>query len=131
MLKSTLSMSRYKHFNLNPVNNINPDCTIRAIGLFTDSTWTETYDGVCAEGRRMYNMPSSNVVWSSYLRKLGFRRYLLKNTCPDCYTVREFCFDHPNGRFLLCLDEHVVTVIDGYYYDTFDCGNETVLYYWC
>lgn len=123
-------MNRYKHFNLNPANNNVPDCTIRAIGLFTGRTWTETYDSVVAEGRRMFNMPSSNAVWSSYLRKLGYRRYLLENTCPDCYTVREFCADHPNGRFLLCLDEHVVTVIDGYYYDTFDSGDATVLYYW-
>lgn len=124
-------MNRYRYFNANPINNIVIDCTIRAISLLTGLSWTEVYDGVVAEGRRMYNMPSSNAVWSSFLRKLGYRRYLLENTCPDCYTVADFCIDHPNGKYLLCLDEHVVTVVDGYYYDTWDSGGRTVLYYWC
>ena len=130
MSKLIQSMSRFIEYNANPVNNLVIDCTIRAISVLTGLSWTEVYDGICAEGRRMFNMPSSNAVWSSYLRKLGYRRYLQKNTCPDCYTVRHFCIDHPNGLYLLCLDEHVVAVKDGYYYDTWNCGDETVIYYW-
>ena len=75
-------------------------------------------------------MPSSNAVWSEYLRRLGYSRVPLPNTCPLCYTVKDFCIDHPHGRYLLALYEHVVAVEDGYYYDTWDSGDKTVLYYW-
>jgi hypothetical protein len=98
--------------------------------LFLGKTWTEVYDGITAEGRLQYNMPSSNIVWTSYLKKLGYRKYLLSDACPDCYTVNDFAIDNPRGTFLLALDGHVVTVIDGLYYDTWDSGGETPIYYW-
>jgi hypothetical protein len=37
---------------------------------------------------------------------------------------------HPTGYYLLALDEHVVAVRNGYYYDTWDSGDMIVLYYW-
>lgn len=123
-------MSRFKFYNANPVNNLVIDCTIRAISLLTDKTWTETHKAICEESRRQYNMPSSNVVWATYLKKLGYVKHTLPNTCPECYSVKDFCYDHPVGKFLLALDGHVVTVVDGYYYDTWDSGNETPLFYW-
>lgn len=123
-------MSRFRYLNVNPDKNLVPDCTIRAITVLTGLTWDEVYDGVCAEGKLMHNMPSSNAVWSSYLLKLGYIRTPMPNTCPDCYTVDDFCHDHPNGKYLLALFEHVVAVVDGYYYDTWDSGKKVVLYYW-
>ena len=82
------------------------------------------------QGFLMYQMPSTNEVWSLYLYNNGYRRRAVRNTCPDCYTVNDFCQDFPHGRYLLALNGHVVAVIDGVYYDTWDSGNETVLYYW-
>ena len=78
----------------------------------------------------MKKMPSYNEVWSEYLFNNGYRRTQLPNTCPDCYIVKDFCHDFSIGRYLLALDGHVVAVVDGNYYDTWDSGNETVLYYW-
>ena len=123
-------MNRFRYLNVNPDKILVPDCTIRAITVLTGKTWDEVYDGVCAEGKLMHNMPSSNSVWSSYLHKLGYIRTPLPDTCPYCYTVDEFCHDHPKGKYLLALYEHVVAVVDGYYYDTWDSGNMTVLYFW-
>ena len=57
-------------------------------------------------------------------------RYLIPNSCPDCYTVRDFCFDNPRGAFLLATGSHVVTVIDGDYYDTWNSGSEVPIYFW-
>lgn len=123
-------MSRFRYLNVNPDKILVPDCTIRAITVLTGKSWEEVYDGVCAEGKLMHNMPSSNAVWSQYLRKLGYIRTPLPDTCPYCYTVDEFCHDHLKGKYLLALYEHVVAVVDGYYYDTWDSGNMTVLYFW-
>lgn len=122
--------SRFRYLNVNPDKILVPDCTIRAITVLTGKTWDEVYDGICAEGKLMHNMPSSNAVWSQYLRKQGYIRTPLPDTCPYCYTVDEFCHDHLKGKYLLALYEHVVAVVDGYYYDTWDSGNMTVLYFW-
>ena len=74
-------------------------------------------------------MPSSNAVWGAYLRHQSFRRYIIPNECPDCYTVSDFCCDYPKGVYVLATGTHVVTVIDGEYYDTWDSGNEVPIYY--
>ena len=37
--------------------------------------------------------------------------------------------DNPEGKYLLATGTHVVTVIDGDYYDTWDSGDEIPIYY--
>ena len=76
------------------------------------------------------SMPSANAVWGAVLRQHGFYRDSLPHVCPDCYTVAEFCADHPRGIYVLGTDGHVVTAIDGDWYDVWDSGDEIVTYYW-
>lgn len=102
---------------------------IRAISILTDKTWDYTFIELMVHSYDMSDMPSSNVVWSSYLKSIGYNRKLIPNTCPDCYSVRQFCEEHPEGRYLLGTGTHVVTVIDGDYYDTWNSGDEVPIYY--
>ena len=120
----------FKFFNSNPQNNLVIDCTVRAISKVTGRTWDSTYIGLVVKGYEIKDMPNSNSVWSKYLKQLGFVREIIPNTCPDCYTVKEFCEDHPRGTFLLATGNHVVAVVDGDYYDTWDSGDEVPVYYW-
>ena len=120
----------YRFLNVNPLGKFVIDCTIRAISVLTGDDWDVVYAGTVAQGFLLKNMPSANSVWGSYLRKRGYSRHIIPNSCPDCYTVRDFCIDNPKGKFLLALDGHVVAVVDGDYYDTWDSGNETPIYYW-
>lgn len=78
----------------------------------------------------MCDLPHANHVWGAYLRHRGFRRNIIPNECPDCYSVSDFCKDHPKGNFVLALSGHVVAVVDGNYYDTWDSGDEVPIYYW-
>lgn len=78
-------------FNPNPDANRVGDCTIRAISLSTDQDWDSTYWDIALEGYIMKDMPSSNAVWSSVLMSKGFKRYILQDECPNCYTVNKFC----------------------------------------
>ena len=75
-----------------------------------------------------------NHVWGSYLKRLGFKRFFIPDRCPDCYTVSDFAADHPYGRYLLRIDGlsdgHVVAVIDGDWYDSWDSGDEIVDYFY-
>ena len=120
----------YIYFNPNPDGKAVGDCVIRAIVLATGKSWEDVYVGIADAGLAMSDMPQSNAVWGAYLRRLGYRRYVLPNSCPDCYRVKEFCFDHPRGTYLLATGEHVVAVKDGDYYDSWDSGNEVPVYYW-
>ena len=120
----------FKRYNANPANKNTIDCTIRAISTATGKSWRSVFAGICAEGFESFDMPSSNAVWGRYLRKNGYTRMIIPNTCPDCYTIADFCNDHPYGTYILATGTHVVAVIDGNYYDTWDSGNEIPIFYW-
>lgn len=120
----------YISYNANPEGKNGIDCTVRAISNILGRSWEETYIEMAVEGFIMHDMPSANHVWGAYLKSKGFVRRMIPDECPDCYTVEDFCTDNPEGVFLLALSGHVVAVIDGNYYDTWDSGNEIPVYYW-
>lgn len=120
----------YIHYNPNPYGLSVEDCVVRAIGLATGRSWDDVYFHIGLQGFIMKNMPSVNMVWGEYLRTIGFTRYPLPNLCPECYTVREFCYDHPYGTFILMTGSHVITVINGNYFDAWDSGNEVPIAVW-
>ena len=120
----------YIYYNPNPANKLVGDCVIRAISKVTDQDWEKTYMDIALQGYMMKDMPSANHVWGAYLYSKGFRRHIIPDSCPDCYTVQEFCEDYPQGTYLLAIGTHVVTVQNGNYYDSWDSGNEIPLYYW-
>lgn len=117
-------------FNPNPSKKLVGDCVIRAVSRVTDTNWKDTYVGIALQGYIMNDMPSSNAVWGAYLQKQGFERHIIPNTCPNCYSVKEFCKEHPEGIFLLATGTHVVAVEDGNYFDTWDSGDEIPIFYW-
>ena len=120
----------WNSYNANPINKRVGDCTVRAISKITGQPWEDVYIGLAVKGYMLCDMPSANVVWGAYLKDKGFTRNIIPDLCPACYTVEDFCKEHPNGTFLLALQSHVVAVEDGDYYDTWDSGNECPIYYW-
>ena len=120
----------YRNLNINPLHKKADDCTVRAIATVLNERWEDVYTDLCLEGLRFYDMPSANHVWGSYLKKRGYRRRIIPDSCPQCYTVNEFAEDHPHGCYVLALHGHVVPVIDGDYYDTWDSGDKIPVYYW-
>lgn len=117
-------------YNPNPTGRSVGDCLIRAVTKFLDKSWNEAYIDMAIQGLRDKDMPSSNAVLGSYLRRRGYDKVVVPDGCPDCYTLRDFCEDHPNGKYLVATSGHVVTVVDGNYYDTWDSGSEVPIYYW-
>lgn len=120
----------YVYFNPNPKMNHIGDCVVRAISKLTGRDWEDTFVELCVQALEMCDMPSSNAVWGAFLYKKGYRREVIPNTCPDCYTVRDFCAEHPQGEYLLATGTHVIAVEEGKYYDTWDSGDEIPIYYW-
>ena len=119
----------FKFYNPNPCHRNTNDCTVRGISLLTGKSWHDTYLGIVMVGYELCGMPETNFVWMEYLKRNGFKRYIIEDTCPYCYRVKDFCIDHPNGKYLLATGNHVVAVYDGDYYDIWDSGNEVPVFY--
>lgn len=119
----------YVYYNPNPLKLSVGDCTIRAISRALNLSWKRTYLSLAIQGFQMYDMPSANRVWGEFLKTKGFKKHQMPDMCPDCYTIKDFCRHNPTGTFILGTGEHVVCVIDGNYYDSWDSGNEIPIYY--
>lgn len=130
----------YIHYNDNPGNLDVGDCVVRAISLALSYNWFMVHDELSFLSRKMFDMASSNRVWKTYLKEKGYIEQQALNTCPNCLTVAMFARSHPKGRFILSTAEytkasenlivtgsHVVTVIDGDWYDAWDSGGDVPL----
>ena len=120
----------YRYFNPNPCGINTGDCTVRAICAATGMSWDMAFDELCDKAKEIGEMPSSNNAWGQYLQDLGFTYRPLPNTCPFCFSVKDFCKENPKGTFILGTGTHVVTAIDGNYYDAWDSGDEIIAYVW-
>lgn len=115
--------------NPNPCDRKVGDCVIRAVCFALDLDWETAFWMMCDSAFQMCDMPSSNSVLSAVLRKHGFYREAIPNSCPDCYTASNFCEGHPKGIYVLGFGSHVATVIDGDIYDSWNSSNEIPQYY--
>ena len=123
-------MAELKQYNPNPAGRNVGDCAIRAVAKALDLDWETAYVLISMAGYQMNDMPSSNSVWGAVLRKNGFYRHVMHSTCPDCYTVEDFADEHPHGVYVVGTGNHVVTIVDGTVFDSWDSRREIVSYFW-
>ena len=116
--------------NPNPTGANVGDCVVRAIAIAENRTWSDIYVELCIEGLSMCDMPSSNRVWGELLKSYGYVKEVVPDTCPYCYTVKDFCGEHFKGTYILATGTHVICIRDGNYLDTWDSGMEYPIYYW-
>lgn len=116
--------------NLNPMGRRVGDCAVRAVAKVLGIDWETAYSMIAKNGFLMGDIMSSDAVWGSVLRQHGYKRDIIPNTCPDCYSVADFCRDNPKGMFVIGTGNHAVAVVDGNYFDTWDCGKEIPIYAW-
>lgn len=120
----------YQYYQPNPHNKAVGDCVIRALCKAFDDDWYNVYAQVTLHGYALCDMPSSNAVWGHFLKDQGYKRYVIPNTCPDCYTIGDFVEDNPIGTFILCTGTHVVTAQDGCIFDSWDSSSEIPVFYY-
>ena len=121
----------YVYFNPNPIQRKNSgDCTVRAIAKALNMSWDSAYIDLASQAFFNKDMPSSNAIVNSYLHSKGFRRYVISNLCPDCYTFKDFANDHPRGTFIVGTGTHVACIKDGRLYDSWDSSMENPVFYW-
>ena len=124
------SVNTYRYFNPNPVGVKTRDCAIRAVAAALDISWDRAFDLIAARAKQMGETLDANAAFGSVLRQYGFVREVIPQTCPDCYTARDFCLDHPRGVYVLGFGSHAAAVIDGVLWDSWDSSDEIPQYYW-
>lgn len=128
MIRQILPM--YEYLNNNPNKNKVGDCVIRAISTALNQSWEETYIELCIQGYLMSDLPSSNSVWNAYLKGKGYTREFVRKDCPDCYTIKDFAEEFPNGTFIIGTGTHATVIKDGCILDNWDCSCEQPIYYY-
>ena len=123
-------MSRWKQFNNNPVNRNVGDCAVRAVSAALDVDWETAFAMIAKNAFQMADMPSSNAVWGAVLRQNGFKRAIIPNNFPECYTPQQFADDHPTGTYVLGFGNHTAAVRDGFILDSWDSSKELPQYFW-
>ena len=117
----------YIYHNANPLGKNTGDCVIRAISTITGLPWRQVHWDLAMISNDEYQMMDDNVIWHEYLVQLGFK---IEPINWPCAQIRQFCRCFPEGRYILGTGKHVIAVIDGNYYDTWDSGNEYAVFYW-
>ena len=120
----------WRKFNNNPVGRKTGDCVVRAISVALNISWDDAHYMLSELSRAMGEMPSADDVWGAVLRQHGFRRSAIPNTCPDCYTTKDFAQDHPHGVYVLGFGGHCTAVIDGVVWDAWDSRDEVPQFFW-
>lgn len=120
----------WQAYNPNPQRRNVGDCAVRAVAAAMGTSWEEAFWLLAEIAAGMYDMPSANSVWGTCLHEHGFVKRNLPYSCADEYSVAEFAAEHLGGVYVLALSGHVVAVINGDYLDSWDSGNEIVIYYW-
>ena len=120
----------YVYANPNPCRKHEPDCVVRAVCLATGQDWDDVHWDLCILSHYECTMPSVNWLWELYLRKCGFEKFLLPETCPKCVTVREFAKHYPKGTYVIGTGSHAVCVRDGNWLDIFDSADEVPTYFY-
>lgn len=103
------------------------DCTVRALSKALGVTWAEAFEAMIPICRReqttnIFNVPAKKR--ADLLNELGFTYTGISNkrgTKRPC--VDSFAKAHPKGTYIVTVAHHVVAVVDGKYYDTWDSGD--------
>jgi hypothetical protein len=120
----------YIFWNNNPEGIKIGDCVVRAISEAMGQTWERTYIDLCIEGFMFADMPNSNAVRAAYLHSHGWKKHIVPDSCPDCYTFGDFAAEHTTGTYIVATGSHVACVKDGgKLLDNWDSSGETVAYY--
>lgn len=127
-----MSKSRHIFRNPNPSKSTKSgDCVVRALSIALDLGWDEVYHDLCQLGGQIKRMPNDAENYRTYLINAGLIRTGISNKKGSKRpTVDSFARSHKEGTYILEVANHIVTVRDGYYYDTWDCGEKHLYGFW-
>lgn len=122
--------TRFIKYNPNPQKKNTGDCTIRAYTKAENITWEQAYDIAMRIGKKYAAIPDdSNVVDKILTEEFGYKRNKFDKPSKRL-TVEEFAVTFNKGTYVLKLRNHLVTVENGFFYDSWNSGSKKVLAYY-
>ena len=119
-------MARFIYHNVNPDGQKASDCVTRAISLGSGYSYP-------AVRRKLYH---SAKLFDCDKLNVDCYCHLLEDVMkfPQVQTyglsVGEFADTHPYGTYLVRMENHISTIIDGNVYDIFDCRDMILSHAW-
>lgn len=110
-------MSRFKYLNVNPQKLTIEDCVARAITLASGLPYEEVWRKLWLTAELYECDTLCKFCYSNFITNV------LKYKEVNCHnmTVGEFADRHPFGTYLVRIEGHLSTIINGCVYDIWDC----------
>ena len=128
-----MASRNYKYYqpNKKDLKDKYGDCVIRALTKVTGKPWEKVFDELILIARELQCMPNGKPCYERYLTENGFLYHGVSNAKGTKRpTVDRFAKDHHNGTYFVIVANHVVSVVDGIYYDTWDSCDCCLYGYW-
>lgn len=119
-------MAEYRYYNVSPNQVKRNDCVTRAICLASGLPYSIVRQKLYHTSKLL---DCERVCMSCYQFLI---HDVLGGIPVDCegYTVNEFADKHPIGVYLVRMEAHISTIIDGVIYDIFDCRSHELTNAW-
>ena len=117
--------------NANPENKNVNDCIVRAISIVENIPWDDVFSALCEIAVEEKAMPNYEGVYEKCLANLCYVKAFVEDEYGGLQPMLyKFAMDHPDIKAVLSVEGHAVPLINGDYYDIYDCGRQKVsLYY--
>lgn len=128
-----MASRNYKYYqpNKKDLKDEYGDCVIRSLTKALGKDWLEVFDEMQPLSRELQVPFNCRPCYEKYIESKGFIYHGISNAKGTKRpTVDRFAKDHPTGVYVLRVANHIVTVVDGIYYDTWDCGYKSLYGYW-
>ena len=106
------------------------DCVVRAITATTGMSWQETYDLLCAKGRKLQCMPNAKPTWKAVLRDLGFVNHSIKVERGGKRPTAAQLTERIKEPMCVQTAHHLIGCKKGNVYDSFDSSDTPAYSYW-
>ena len=94
------------------------DCIVRCISKITNTEYKDVYDSLIERAKKLYLSSFSirKVFTDEIVEKYHYELYKFSNYV----TLGEFMHSHKTGRFIILIDSHLLSYINGVWYDSDD-----------
>lgn len=125
---------RYYQPNKKDLTDTVGDCQVRALSKALGISWLEAFDltiPVCRELQTYTIFACDREKTREAMSRLGFTYTGVSNARGKKRpTVDSFAKEHQTGTYIAKVAHHVVAIVDGFYYDTWDSGNRSMYGYY-
>lgn len=128
-----MASKNYKYYqpNKKDLKDKYGDCVIRALTKALNMEWLQVFDEMQPISREMQVPFNCRPCYEKYMESKGLKYTGISNKKGTKRpTVETFAKEHKAGTYILRVSRHLVTVVDGIYYDTWDSGGKSLYGYW-